>query len=157
MVASATQEDWVHPKKDFRNEFNPHLSTDDQVFKGGLIAYTRNQKDRASLSMPHNNRALWHLINLGAQDMSLVDKPWDASTRSMRFATSLADRLWAMLDREHTRVRLLLTLLDGVNSNHLLERLTGRAGPCSGEGGACPRSDRCGPCVRKCSAHLLGH
>ena len=106
MVASATQEDRVHPKKDFRNKFNPYLSTDDQVFKGGLVAYTRNQKDRASLMMPHNDRALWHLINLGAGDMPAIDKPWDASTRSMRFATSLADRLWVMLDRERARVGL---------------------------------------------------
>ena len=117
MVNQATKEDHVKPENDFRNEYNPYLSTDDQVFKGGLVAYTRNQKDRASLAMPHNDWALWHLINLRAQDMSLVDKPWDASTHSMRFATSLADRLWVMLDREHARVRLLLTLLDGVNSN----------------------------------------
>ena len=100
-----TQEDWVCPEKDFCNEFNPYLSTDDQVFKGGLVAYTGNQKDRASLAMPHNDWALWHLINLGARDMPLTDKPWDALTRSMRFATSLADHLWVMLDRERTRVR----------------------------------------------------
>ena len=112
MVASATQEDRAHPKEDFRNEFNPYLSTDDQVFKGGLVAYTRNQKDRAFLAMPHNDRTLWHLINLGVKDMPLTDKPWDASTRSMRFVTSLADRLWVMLDRENARVRLLVTLLD---------------------------------------------
>ena len=101
-----TKEDQAHPEKDFRNEYNPYLSTDDQVYKGGLVAYTRNQKDRVSLAMPHNNRALWHLINLGAGDMLAVDKPWDASTRPMRFATSLADRLWVMLDREHARVGL---------------------------------------------------
>ena len=121
MVVEATQEDWAHPKNDFRNEFNPHLSTDYQVFKGGLVAYTHNQKDRASLAMPHNDQALWHLINLGSRDMPLMDKPWDASTCSMRFATSLADRLWVMLDREHARVRLLSTILDDVNSSHLLE------------------------------------
>ena len=103
---SATKEDRAHPEKDFRNEYNPYLSTDDQVYKGGLVAYTRNQKDRASLVMPHNDRALWHLINLGAGDMPAVDKPWDASTCSMRFATSLADRLWVMLDRECARVGL---------------------------------------------------
>ena len=111
MVASATQEDRAHPENNFRNKYSPYLSADDQVFKGGLVAYTHNQKDRASLAMPHNNRALWHLINLGAQDMPLVDKPWDASTCSMCFATSLADHLWVMLDREHARVQLLLTLL----------------------------------------------
>ena len=103
---SATREDRAHPEKDFRNEYNPYLSTDDQVFKGGLVAYTRNQKDRASLAMPHNDWALWHLINLGSGDMPAIDKPWDASTCSMCFATSLADRLWVMLDRERARVGL---------------------------------------------------
>ena len=103
---SATKEDRVHPKKDFRNEFNPYLLTDDQVYKGGLVAYTHNQKDRVSLAMPHNDRALWHLINLGARDMPAIDKLWDASTCSMCFATSLADRLWVMLYRERARVGL---------------------------------------------------
>ena len=70
------------------------------------MAYTRNQKDWVSLAMPHNDWALWHLINLGAGDTPAIDKPWDASTRSMRFATSLADRLWVMLDRERVRVGL---------------------------------------------------
>ena len=102
----STKEDRVHPEKDFQNEYNPYLLTDDQVYKGGLVAYTRNQKDRASLAMPHNNRALWHLINLGAGDMPAIDKPWNASTRSMQFATSLADHLWVMLYRERARVGL---------------------------------------------------
>ena len=133
MVTSATQEDRVHPEKDFCNEFDPYLSTDDQVFKGGLVAYTSNQKDRASLVMLHNDQALWHLINLGSRDMSLTNKPWDASTRSMHFATSRADRLWVMLNRGHARALLLLTLLDGVNSNSLLEQSLGRVGSRFGE------------------------
>ena len=118
-MESATKEDRAHPENDFRNEYNPYISTDNQVYKGGIVAYTRNQKDRVSLAMPHNDQALRHLINLGAQDMPAVNKLWDASTHSMRFATCLADRLWVMLDREHARVRLLLTLLDCVNSNRL--------------------------------------
>ena len=73
------------------------------------------------LVMPHNDWALWHRINLGVQDMPTIDKPWDASMRSMRFTTCLADRLWVMLDREHARVWLLLMLLDGINSNCLPE------------------------------------
>ena len=129
-----TKEDRVHPKNDFRNEYNPYISTDDQVYKGGIVAYTRNQKDRASLAMPHNDRALWHLINLGAQDMPAIDKPWDESMCAMRFSTCLADCLWVMLDREYARVQLLLTLLDGVDSNRFLERSFRGAGPHSGEG-----------------------
>ena len=67
-----TKEDQAHPENDFRNKYNSYISTDDQVYKGGIVAYTRNQKDRASLVMLHNDRALWHLINLGAQDMPAV-------------------------------------------------------------------------------------
>ena len=120
-MESATKEDQAHPENDFRNEYNPYILSDDQVYTGGIVAYTRNQKDRASLAMPHSNWALWHLINLGAQDMPAANKPWDASTRSMRFATCLVDCLWVMLDREHARVQLLLTLLDCVCSNCFLE------------------------------------
>ena len=100
------KEDWVHPEKDFCNKYNLYLSTDDQVYKGELVAYTCNQKHWASLAMPHNDWALWHLINLGARDMPAIDKSWDTSTPSMRFVTSLADRLWVMLDRERARVGL---------------------------------------------------
>ena len=72
-MESATKEDRAHPENDFQNKYNPYISTDDQVYKGGIVAYTCNQKDRASLAMLHNNQALWHLINLGAQDMPAVD------------------------------------------------------------------------------------
>ena len=121
MVESATKEDQSHPENDFRNEYNLYLSTDDQVFKGCIVAYTHNQKNRSSVAMPHSNWALWHVINLGAQDTPALDKPWDASMRAMRFSTCLADRLWVMLDREHARVWHLLAPLDGVSSNHFLE------------------------------------
>ena len=103
---SATKEDRAHPENNFCNSFNPYISTDDQVYRGGIVAYTHNQKDRASLAMPHNDQALWHLINLGSGDMPAIDKPWDTLTCSMRFATCLADRLWVMLDRERARVGL---------------------------------------------------
>ena len=102
----ATKEDRAHPENDFCNNYNPYISTDNQVYKGRIMAYTRNQKDRASLAMLHNDQALWHLINLGAGDMPAIDKLWDASTHSMCFVTCLADRLWVMLDQEHARVGL---------------------------------------------------
>ena len=118
-----TKEDQAHPENDFRNEFNPYILTDGQIYKEGIVAYTCNQKDRVSLAMPHSDRALWHLINLGAQDMPTIDKPWDASTCSMRFATCLADHLWVMLDREHARVQLLPMLLGSVDSNRFFRTI----------------------------------
>ena len=54
--------------------------------------------------MPLNDTALYHLINVGVRDMDTVDKPWDASTCSMRYAACLGDRLWTMVTREQNRV-----------------------------------------------------
>ena len=57
-----------------------------------------------ALGMLASDQALWHLINLGVQDMPTLDKPWDTSTRAMWFSTCLADCLWVMIEREHNRV-----------------------------------------------------
>ena len=54
--------------------------------------------------MPLNDTALYHLINIGVRDMDAIDKPWDASTCSMRYTACLGDRLWTMLIREQNRV-----------------------------------------------------
>ena len=54
--------------------------------------------------MPLNDTALYHLINIGVRDMDTIDKPWDASTRSMRYVACLGDCLWTMVAREQTRV-----------------------------------------------------
>ena len=101
----ASKEDSVHSMQDFRNAFNLDLSTDDTVFQGAISAFLRNNKDRRFEMLPFSDRALWHLINVGAKDMPTIDKPWDASTRAMRFSTCLADHLWVMLKREQNRVR----------------------------------------------------
>ena len=54
--------------------------------------------------MPLNDTALYHLINVGVRNMDAIDKPWDASTRSMRYAACLGDHLWTMISREQNRV-----------------------------------------------------
>ena len=63
------------------------LSVDDLVYHGSLVAFHKNQLDHRAEDMPLNDVALYHLLNVGAQDMDAVDKPWDASACSMRFAT----------------------------------------------------------------------
>ena len=80
------------------------MSVDDLVYHGSLVAFHRNQLDRRAEDMPLNNMALYHLLNVRSCDMDAVDKPWDASTRSMRFATCLGDCLWTMVAREQNRV-----------------------------------------------------
>ena len=75
-----------NPEEDFRNVLEKRLSVDDLVYHGSLVAFHKNQIDRRADDMPLNDVALYHLLNVGAWDMDAVDKPWDASTCSMRFA-----------------------------------------------------------------------
>ena len=74
-----------NPEEDFRNVLEKRLSVDDLVYHGSLVAFHKNQIDRRADDMPLNDVALYHLLNVGAWDMDAVDKPWDASTCSMRF------------------------------------------------------------------------
>ena len=92
------------PSKDRRNILWSELSTDNLVFQGSLQAFQHNQLKCQAVDMPLSDQALCHLINVGAQDMLAIDKPWDASTHSMHFATGLADCLWMMVAREQQRV-----------------------------------------------------
>ena len=93
-----------NPKEDFRNVLEKRLSVDDLVYHGSLVAFHKNQLDRRANDMPLNDTALYHLINVGVRDMDAIDKPWDASTRSMHYAACLGDRLWTMITREQNRV-----------------------------------------------------
>ena len=77
---------------------------DDLVYHGSLVAFHKNQLDCRADDMPLNDTALYHLINVGVHDMDTIDKPWDASTHSMRYAACLGNRLWTMITREQNRV-----------------------------------------------------
>ena len=74
---------------------------DDLVYHGSLVAFHKNQLDRRADNMPLNDTALYHLINVGVRDMDAVDKPWDASTHSMRYAACLgiASGPWSLENR----------------------------------------------------------
>ena len=53
-----------------------------------------------------NNAMMWTLLCWGIIDASVVDKPWNGSTQSMRYSAMLIGRLWGLLARERTRVSL---------------------------------------------------
>ena len=60
--------------------------------------------DRRGQMMNGDERVLWSMIRLGVLDKEGIDKPWDASTRSMRHSAIIGDCLWSMIKAEHTRV-----------------------------------------------------
>ena len=51
---------------------------------------------------------LWVMILKGLHDPSEEDKPWDSSTRSMRYSAILTDHLWELLAKEKKRVHVLM-------------------------------------------------
>jgi hypothetical protein len=48
--------------------------------------------------------AVQNILRLGIYDWTPEDRPWDGSTRSMRYAAVMGDRLWEMLRLERQRV-----------------------------------------------------
>ena len=101
-----------NPEEDFHNVLEKRLSVDNLVFHGSLVAFHKNQLDRRADNMPLNDTALYHLINVGVCDMDAVNKPWDASMHSMRYAACLGNCLWTMIFREQNRVVCSVSLFD---------------------------------------------
>ena len=51
-----------------------------------------------------NDAMMWTLLHWGIIDASVIDKPWNRSTQSMRYSAVLVGRLWGLLAGERTRV-----------------------------------------------------
>ena len=74
---------------------------------------------------------LWTFLNVGLTDDSTKDKQWATSIRAMRYTAVVAERLWALLKEERTRVRLLRLFLLSYFSLTILHRLIVLKGTCS--------------------------
>jgi hypothetical protein len=74
---------------------------------------------------------LWTFLNVGLTDDSTKDKQWATSIRAMRYTAVVAERLWALLKEERTRVRLLRLLHLSYISLTILHRLIVLKGTCS--------------------------
>ena len=57
-----------------------------------------------SLEQGPNDAMMWTLLCWGIIDASIIDKPWNGSTWSMRYSAMLVGRLWGLLAGERTRV-----------------------------------------------------
>ena len=51
-----------------------------------------------------NDVTVQNMIRLGLYDWTAEDRPWDGSTRSMRYAAVMSDHLWELLRLERQRV-----------------------------------------------------
>ena len=78
---------------------------DDQLWYQALVMDRVLESLRGSEQGP-NDAMMWTLLRRGVIDADVVDKPWNGSTRSMRYSAVLVGRLWGLLAGERTRVSL---------------------------------------------------
>ena len=78
---------------------------DNQLWHQALVMDCVLESLRGSEQGP-NDAMMWTLLCWGIIDASVVDKPWNESTWSMRYLAVLVGRLWGLLAGERTRVSL---------------------------------------------------
>ena len=78
---------------------------DDQLWHQSLVMDWVLELLHGSEQGP-NDAMMWTLLCWGIIDASIVDKPWNGSTQSMRYLAVLVGRLWGLLAGERTRVSL---------------------------------------------------
>ena len=54
--------------------------------------------------LPADQSVLYDLLRHGVVDPRPRDQAFDASTRAMRYSAAITDWVWALLDKETTRV-----------------------------------------------------
>lgn len=90
---------------DRRRHWMVGISRDDELWMQAIGV----QQDmmRIDTQIPHPNedeKALKILLLTGVLDFTKKDRPWDSSTRSMRFTSAVGDRLWSLVQQEKSRV-----------------------------------------------------
>src|SRR5882762_1680253 len=69
-----------------------------------LGCHMKEVRKPAARNWTHDERAMFHLLEGGLFDARAQDKPWDASTQSMRYTAVMGDHLWSMYETERVRV-----------------------------------------------------
>ena len=110
MVTMATTQSNV-PTEDYRGRW-PRAYFDDRVWFHSIVTEQYQRDRRSTLGMPPSYEILWKLINMGVRDMDANEKPWDSSTRSIRYTAAMGDRLLEQIDLERERVSIPLPLIE---------------------------------------------
>src|ERR1700689_2070465 len=103
------------PLVDYRGNFFDAISTDDRLWHQAMVVHKCLHEEQPLFGLDPNQMILWKLLNMGTSDMPSTAKPWDASTRSMRHASAIGDRLWVELRKERIRVSIQFLSLNKRN------------------------------------------
>ena len=77
-------------------------SFDDRLWFWAM-ASARSRLERSLQRLPFGNDTdpvIQGMISLGIYDWDKVERPFDASTRAMRYTAVLGDRLWSLAKKE---------------------------------------------------------
>ena|ERR1700753_3796069 len=90
----------------YRRMAVPEYIADDQIWfwAMGTARIHDEHIQHGEVLLSANDVAVQNMIHLGLYDWTAKDRPWDGSTRSMRYAAIMSDRLWELLRLERQRV-----------------------------------------------------
>ena len=80
------------------------LLLDDRIWLWSIAAERFNSECRSGDTDRPGDIVLSSMLRAGLHDWSELERPSEASTRSMRYAACLADRLWEGIESEGTKV-----------------------------------------------------
>ena len=87
-----------------RAAWNFSISLDDLLWMQSVNSFRYVEKKWNNADMPNDERILYRLLHKGLLDIRDKDKQFFANTRSMRFTSVVAEKLWAIVEREQLRV-----------------------------------------------------
>jgi hypothetical protein len=77
---------------------------DDIIFHQSLVALRRLDSHHRGISARREEKVLYKMLRTGLVDPVPSDKPFDASTRAMRYSAAVSDRLWELVRCEQSKV-----------------------------------------------------
>lgn len=83
-----------------------NLSLDDQIWLQTINSYRYVEKRWRNHDMTDDESVLFKLLHRGFTDATTEDRPFPMATRSMRFSSCVAERLWGLIDRDRKQVHL---------------------------------------------------
>ena len=93
---------------------------DDIVWHQALVTLRRLDSNLRlkRKELPADWWVLYELLRHGVVDPRPQDHAFDTSTRATRYSAVIANRVWALLDKETTRVSLLVYSCNHFRINH---------------------------------------
>ena len=89
-----------------RSSWAAGCTLDDIVWHQALVTLRRLDSELCPKrkELPADQWVLYELLCHGVVDPRPRDRAFDVSTRAMRYSAAITDRMWALLDKETTRV-----------------------------------------------------